>query len=141
MALCDSQGGACVLTLVDRTSRLTMIGKLPRRTSAACNARAHALIRAQPRPVYTITADNGTEFHGYEQVAARLPSRFYFATPHHSWERGTNKNTSGLIRQYCPKRASMEHLTQRDCTRIAQKLNQRPRNGLGFRTPEECYDP
>ena len=137
----DSQGGACILTLVDRKSRFTMIGKLARRTSAEFNARARAMIRAQRRPVHTITADNGTEFHGYKQLEATLPTRFYFATPHHSWERGTNENTNGLIRQYLPKRASMEHLTQQECTRIAKKLNQRPRKCLGFRTPEECYEP
>lgn len=65
----------------------------------------------------------------------------HFATPHHSWERGTNENTNGLIRQYLPKRTSMERLPRRDCTRIAQKLNQRSRKCLGFRTPEECYEP
>ena len=83
----------------------------------------------------------GTEFHAYKAVEATLPTRFYFATPHHSWERGTNENTNGLIRQYLPKRASMEQLTQRECTRIATKLNQRPRTRLGYRTPEECYAP
>ena len=94
-----------------------------------------------PGRVTTITADNGTEFHWYEQVEAVSPVKFYLATPHRSWERGTNENTNGLIRQYLPKRTSMEHITQRDCTRIAQKLNQRPRKCLGFRTPEECYEP
>lgn len=139
--LSDSQGGACILTLVDRRSRFTMIGKLARRTGVYFNARARQLIRAQPRPVHTITADNGTDFRAYKQLEATLDTRFYFATPHHSWERGTNENTNGLIRQYLPKRASMEHVTQRDCTRIATKLNQRPRKCLGFRTPEECYEP
>ena len=137
----DSQGGACILTRVDRKSRLTLIGKLARRTGAEVNARARQLIRAQPHPVHTITFDNGTEFHGYQQLEATLDTICYFATSRHSWERGTNENTNGLIRQYLPKRASMEHLTQRDCTRIATKLNQRPRKCLGFRTPEECYEP
>ncbi|MEP6780109.1 MAG: IS30 family transposase [Gemmatimonadaceae bacterium] len=137
----DSQGGACILTRVDRKSRYTLIGKLARRTGNEVKARARQLIRAQPRPVHTITTDNGTEFHAYKRLEATLPTRFYFATPHHSWERGTNENTNGLIRQYLPKRVSMEHLTQRDCTRIAMKLNQRPRKCLGFRTPEECYEP
>ena len=137
----DSQGGACILTLVERKSGYTAIGKLARRTGADVNARARQLIRAQPRSVRTITVDNGTEFHAYAALEKTIPTRFYFATPHHSWERGTNENTNGLIRQYLPKRVSMEHLTQRDCTRIATKLNQRPRKRLGFRTPEECYDP
>ena len=67
--------------------------------------------------------------------------RFYLATPHHAWERGTNENANGLIRQYLPKGQSMEHLTQHDCNRIAAKLNNRPRKRLGYRTPKECYGP
>jgi IS30 family transposase len=64
---------------------------------------------------------------------------FYFATPQHAWERGTNENTKGLIRQYLPKKASMGHVTQTACDAIAAKLNSRPRKRLGYRTPEECY--
>ena len=63
----------------------------------------------------------------------------YFATPHHAWERGTNENTNGLVRQYLPKRVSMATLTQPDCDAIARRLNRRPRKRLGYRTPEECY--
>jgi IS30 family transposase len=137
----DSQAGACVVTLVERKSGFTAIGKLPRRAAPALNPRLRQLIRAQPRPVRTITVDNGTEFHDYVALEAQVDARFYFATPHHSWERGTNENTNGLIRQYLPKRASMEHLTQRDCQRIANALNRRPRKRLGFRTPEEVYVP
>lgn len=137
----DSQGGACILTLVNRKSRYTLIGKLARRTCAEVNARARQLIRAQPRPVHTVTLDNGTAFHAYKALEATMATHFYFATPHHSWERGTNENTNGLVRQYLPKRASMEHPTQRDCNRIATKLNRRPRKRLGYRTPEECYEP
>lgn len=64
---------------------------------------------------------------------------FYFATPHHSWERGANENTSGLIRQYLPNKTSQADVTQADCDSIADKLNSRPRKRLGFKTPEECY--
>ena len=136
----DSQGGACILTLVERKSGYTVIGKLAKRTGANVNRRAGQLIRQQPRPVRTITVDNGTEFHAYARLEKTIATRFYFATPHHSWERGTNENTNGLIRQYLPKRTSMEHVTQQDCNRIAKRLNQRPRKRLGYRTPEECYE-
>jgi transposase, IS30 family len=137
----DSQGGACVLTLVDRRSGYTLTGQLPKRTRLYVNARVQRLIAAQWRPVHTITVDNGTEFHAYRALEAATDARVYFATPHHAWERGTNENTNGLIRQYLPKRTSMEHLTQQDCTRIATTLNRRPRKRLAFRTPEECYEP
>jgi IS30 family transposase len=92
------------------------------------------------RPVHTITADNGTEFHAHAAIERATGARFYFATLHHAWERGTNENTNGLLRQCLPKRQSMAHVTQHDCNLIAQKLNRRPRKRLGFRTPEECYE-
>ena len=135
------QAAPCVLSLVERKTGYLVLGQLPRRTSAAVNRRARGLIRAQPHPVHTITVDNGTEFHEYAALERATATRFYFATPHHAWERGTNENTNGLLRQYLPKKASMAHLTQHDCTRLAAKLNRRPRKRLGYRTPEECYVP
>ena len=133
------QAGPCVLSLVERKTGYVAIGQLAVRTTRAVNRRATRLIRRQPHPVRTITADNGTEFHDYPAIERATPARFYFATPHHAWERGTNENTNGLIRQYLPKRQSMARLTQQACDRIAAKLNRRPRKRLGYRTPEECY--
>jgi IS30 family transposase len=135
------QAGPCVLTLVERKSGFVAIGKLPRRTGAHVNRRARQLIRAQPRPVRTVTVDNGTEFHSYAALERHVPARFYFATPHHAWERGSNENANGLIRQYLPKGKNLARLTQHDCNRIARTLNRRPRKRLGYRTPEECYVP
>jgi IS30 family transposase len=135
----NTQHGPCVLTLVERKSGFTAIGRLRKRAAPEVNARLRQLIAVQPRPVRTLTLDNGTEFHSYKALEAVGPTRCYFATPHHSWERGTNENTNGLIRQYLKKGASMEQLTQQDCQRIADQLNRRPRKRLGFRTPEEVY--
>ncbi|MFA6045683.1 MAG: IS30 family transposase [Phycisphaerales bacterium] len=137
----NTQHGACAVTMVERKSGFTAIGLLARRAAPDVNARLRQLIAAQPRPVRTITLDNGTEFHSYKALEATVDARCYFATPHHAWERGTNENTNGLIRQYLKKRHSMEHLTQADCQRIADRLNRRPRKRLGFRTPEEVYVP
>lgn len=135
------QAGPCALSLVERKTGYVLLGHLRQRVAVEVNRRAARLIRAQPHPVRTITADNGTEFHAYEALERATAVRFYFATPHHAWERGTNENTNGLLRQYLPKRTSMTHLTQHDCNRIATKLNRRPRKRLGYRTPEECYVP
>ena len=134
-----SQAGPCVLSLVERKTGYLLLGQLRQRTSAAVNPRAQQLITAQPHLVRTITVDNGTEFHDYARLEQATGTAFYFATPHHAWERGTNENTNGLVRQYLPKRQSMAHLTQHDCNRIATKLNRRPRKRLNYRTPEECY--
>ena len=133
------QAGPCVLSMVERKTGYVLIGKLRKRATAEVNQRATQLIRAQSRPVRTITVDNGTEFHDYAAIERATPARFYFATPHHAWERGTNENTNGLLRQYLPKRQSMARLTQHDCDHLAAKLNRRPRKRLGYRTPEECY--
>jgi IS30 family transposase len=130
---------ACILTLVERKSGFLAIGQLASRQTAVLNARLRQLIEVQPRPVRTLTLDNGTEFHAYKQLETLVATKCYFATPHHSWERGSNENANGLIRQYLPKRRSMKDLTQRECQRIADKLNRRPRKRLGFRTPEEVY--
>lgn len=129
----------CVVTIVERKTGFVLIGKLQRRTAKLLNQATLRLARRSVENFLTITADNGTEFHSYKDLEKALNIKFYFATPHHAWERGTNENTNGLIRQYLPKGQSMAHVTQRDCNVIAKKLNTRPRKRLDFRTPEECF--
>ena len=130
----------CVVTLVERATGCVLLGKLRSRSAAETNARVIQLIRKHRHLFKTITVDNGTEFHGYRDIERRTGTTFYFATPYHSWERGTNENTNGLIRQYIPKRASMKDVTQARCTAIAKKLNSRPRKRYGFLTPLEVLD-
>lgn len=127
----------CVVTLVERVTGLTLIGKLADRTVAALNKRVLSLIRRYPHLFKTITVDNGTEFHGYRKIEKATGVKVYFATPYHSWERGTNENTNGLIRQYLPKRRTMKGITQSRCSAIAAELNRRPRKRHGFLTPNE----
>lgn len=129
----------CILSLVERKTGLVIIGKLPDRTTASVNARALSIIGPRRDLFETITADNGTEFHDYAAIERRTRARFYFATPYHSWERGTNENTNGLIRQYLPKGSSMASLTQRQCSEIAHQLNTRPRKRHAYKTPLECF--
>ena len=119
--------GECVVTLVERATGFTLVGKMAARTVAELNRATTELI------------DNGTEFHGYKELEAATGVIFYFATPHHSWERGTNENTNGLIRQYLPKGKSMASLTQRRCNAIAEHLNQRPRKRYDYKTPNQCF--
>ncbi len=135
----DSQGTHSALTVVERRTGYLQMGKLARHCAADATARTVEIIERQPECFKTITADNGTEFHSHKLVEEATGVPFYFATPHHSWERGTNENTNGLIRQYLPKRTSMAKTTQADLEAIVAKLNSRPRKRLGYRTPEECY--
>jgi IS30 family transposase len=132
------RGKNCLLTLVERKSGYVLMSKLQARTSAEANRAALKLLEEHAGRVKTITADNGTEFHGYREIEERGGVKFYFATPHHSWERGTNENTNGLIRQYLPKGQSMKKLTVEDCEQIAAQLNNRPRKRHDYKTPHEC---
>jgi IS30 family transposase len=129
----------CILTLVERKTGYVLIGKLKARTAAEANRALLELLARHPGRARTITSDNGTEFHWYERIEAVTDVRFYFATPHHSWERGTNENTNGLIRQYLPKGQSMAGVTQSQCDTIAEQLNQRPRKRHEYKTPHECF--
>jgi IS30 family transposase len=137
----DTVSGArtkhCIVTLVERATGCLLIAKLADHTKAELNRRVIQLIREQRHLFKSITVDNGTEFHGYEDIERATGVTFYFATPYRSWERGTNENTNGLVRQYLPKRHSMKNLTQSRCSEIACILNNRPRKRYGFRTPLE----
>jgi IS30 family transposase len=133
------RGKPATVTVVERKSGLVRIGKLPRVGAQETLDRTTYILRDEPHPIHTITADNGTEFHMYKALERRLRTKIYFALPHHAWERGTNENTNGLLRQYLPKGVDLTALTQRQCTALASKLNDRPRLRLGFRTPSEVY--
>ncbi|MCX8497334.1 MAG: IS30 family transposase [Akkermansiaceae bacterium] len=131
---------AGVVTIVERRSGLVRIGKLKRITKEQTEKRTIKLCIREKDRIKTITSDNGGEFHGYRRIDKALETNIYFALPHHAWERGTDENTNGLIRQYRPKGMSLDDLVQSTCTRIAKTPNNRPRKRLGFKTPNEIYD-
>jgi IS30 family transposase len=130
----------CILTLVERKSGLVVIKKLNSRTTDSVTQAALPAIRERRANFKTLTLDNGTEFHDYKILEELFPLKCYFATPYHSWERGSNENLNGLIRQYLPKGMCMSGVTQVHCDYIAFKLNSRPRKRHGYRTPQEVYD-
>jgi transposase, IS30 family len=129
----------CLFTLVDRKSGFTIIRILPDRTTRAVTEAALQVIGRSDLTFNTITFDNGTEFHDYKQLEKNDGPICYFATPYHSWERGTNENTNGLIRQYLPKGRCLANVSQAQCDWIADQLNQRPRKRLNYQTPESVY--
>ena len=129
----------CIVTINERKSGFVMIGKLSDRTAKSLNSRVSMLINRNPNAFKTITADNGTEFNQYKAIEANQDVEFYFANPYHSWERGSNENLNGLIRQYIPRGCSMATLTQQQCDRIAMQLNQRPRKRHNYKTPEDIF--
>jgi IS30 family transposase len=89
--------------------------------------------------LHTITSDNGKEFAYHKDVSSALDTDFYFANPYHSWERGLNEHTNGLIRQYIPKRSEFENISKEEIVTIQNRLNHRPRKSLNYKTPFEVF--
>ncbi len=122
-----------IVTLVDRKSRFLRMGLVEQRTKEAVKEGMIELLKGYP--VHTITCDNGKEFAAHEEIAQALEADIYFAHPYASWERGTNENTNGLIRQYIPKDKDFRTLTDVDIYFIEYRLNTRPRKCLSFSPP------
>jgi IS30 family transposase len=129
-----------IVSMVERTSKLTKLAKAPRRT--AYEVKQALLLRLDPIKefVLTMTADNGKEFADHQEVGKALDSEFYFAKPYHSWERGLNEHTNGLVRQYFPKNKRFDEITKDDLMNVEILLNKRPRKVLNFATPIEVFD-
>jgi len=122
-----------IVTLVDRKSRFLRMGLVARRTKDAVAEKIISLLAGFP--VHTITCDNGKEFTDHEEVANVLGTEVYFAHPYASWERGTNENMNGLIRQYFPKGMYFSNLSISDTMFVENRLNTRPRKCLSFSPP------
>lgn len=129
-------------TCVERKSRYVLIARLPDGTACQFNAAAVRLFRKIPRGQRkTLTTDNGSEFIEHRKLSSRLGFKTFFADPYASWQRGSNENANGLIRQYIPKGADLSRVSHQRVARIAAKLNNRPRKCLGYKTPAEVIAP
>lgn len=133
------QSQAPLLTLVDRRSRYCMIAALKSKHSEHVGERMVAALSRLNTPVHTITSDNGKEFAQHVKVSKALKADFYFARPYASWERGTNENTNGLIRQFFPKQHDFNSITNEEIENAMHLLNNRPRKCLGWLTPNEVF--
>lgn len=138
------RGMKAMVTLVDRASRYTLIGKVERRSAPAVRDLIIRMLRPWKQMSHTLTCDNGKEFAGHRSIAKRLQIDCYFADPYASWQRGTNEQTNGLIRQYVPKSTDLDTVSGLDINRIMDRLNHRPRKTLNWKTPFEvmmqaCY--
>jgi IS30 family transposase len=129
-------------TCVERKSRYVLIARLPDGKALEFNKAAIRCFKKVPRRWRkTITTDNGSEFIEHKELGSRLGFKTFFANPYSSWERGTNENTNGLIRQYLPKNTDLSQVSYQRVARIAKKLNNRPRKCLAYRTPAEVLGP
>lgn len=130
----------CVLTLVERMTGEARLAKLSNRTAANACAAITKIIRSESYKFKSITFDNGTEFHSYKKLESQFPIVCYFANPHHPWERGTNENFNGLLRQYIPKGRSLDYIGNRKLAFFCDRLNNRPRKRFDFLSPQEVFD-
>ena len=128
-----------MVTLTERKSRFTLLGKVIHRTAQEVENQIHKLLQPVSNQVYTLTSDHGKEFANHQHLAETLNLKFYFAHPYAAWERGTNENTNGLIRQYFPKKHDFQTISKNQIQQVMHKLNLRPRKTLRFKTPFEVF--
>lgn len=126
-----------ILTLVDRKSKFTYMEKLDGKTAVCVENAIEKFFMSTGIPFETITFDNGTEFANHEKIAEKTYSDVYFANPYHSWERGLNENTNGLIRQYIPKKTNFDDYSHERIKEIMDEINDRPRKSLLFKSPAQ----
>jgi len=128
-----------LLSIVERKSKFTLIAKLQEKSAEMAANAAIDLLKPFANKVLTITADNGKEFADHKHINKSLKADVYFAHPYHSWERGLCENTNGLIRQYFPKGSDFNPIKQKHVQMVMDRLNNRPRKLLGYKTPNEVF--
>ena len=128
-----------LVTVVDRKSKFTLIKNVPSKEAKVVTQALIEMIQPIKAITHTITSDNGKEFAYHKEVATALDAQFYFANPYHSWERGLNEHTNGLIRQYLPKKSTFTDVSKEQIIMIQNRLNHRPRKVLGYKTPYEVF--
>jgi IS30 family transposase len=126
-----------IVTLTERKSRYTLLGKVAHRTAPRVEHQVVTLLSPIALKVHTLTSDNGKEFAGHQFIADALNLKYYFAHPYAAWERGTNENTNGLLRQYFPKQQDFRTISHQQIQQAMLKLNSRPRKCLRYKTPFE----
>lgn len=128
-----------IVTLVERKSGYAVIAKVQNKTAKLVSKAIVKLLEPFKAKVKTLTYDNGKEFAKHAWIDKKLSSTGYFARPYCSWQRGSNENFNGLLRQYVPKKRLMSTVTDEEITMIQNRLNHRPRKRLGFKTPHEVF--
>lgn len=128
-----------LVSAVERKSQLTCIEYVPKKEAELVTEAIINMLLSFKNKVLTITFDNGKEFALHKKIAQELEANVFFAHPYHSWERGLNENTNGLIRQYFPKKYDFRNITKQDTVFVENRLNNRPRKTLNFNKPIEIF--
>lgn len=133
-------GGAVIASMVERKSRYTCLAKAENKTTTAVINGINEQMLPIADFVLTVTFDNGKEFSQHKTLSDKLHADVFFAKPYHSWERGLNENTNGLVRQYFPKRIPFDSISNNELQIVVKKLNDRPRKCLDYKTPFEVFN-
>lgn len=134
----NHKGG--LLSLNDRKTGIVKIRKIRSKNSGHIAKLIVDALKGEKGRIHTITSDNGHEFADHAYISKKLGINFYFADPYSSWQRGSNENLNGLIRQYFPKKTNFDYITKNEVKRVENQLNRRPRKRFGFKTPTEEYN-
>lgn len=138
--LVSGSGNSQIATLVERQTRYVMLVKLDGKDTQMVVKALIKNARKLPQELYqSLTLDRGTEMHAHKQFTLATDIQVYFCDPQSPWQRGSNENTNGLLRQYMPKGMNLSGLSQHQLNAIARQLNERPRKTFGFRTPAEMF--
>lgn len=130
----------CFVTLAERKSRLFLAKQLPDRTSENVTAAIIELLSIFPKEIRkTITCDRGKEFAGYKEIEEQLNCEVYFADPYCAWQKGTNENSNGLLREFYPKGMDLSQTNNNELKEKLELLNNRPRKCIDFKTPAEIF--
>jgi transposase, IS30 family len=139
--LCGGKGKGAVITLVERRSRFVLLAPVTNLNAIDVRLQLTELIGRLPEALRrSLTWDQGKEMAEHAQFSLDTGMTVYFCNPHSPWQRGSNENTNGLLRQYWPKGFDMRPLTQADCDHVADRLNGRPRETLDWHTPAEIFN-
>lgn len=133
------QGTGAVVTILERKTRFYLTKKVPSKSAKDVTKTTIEMLLPYKQFVHTITADNGREFAGHEEIAEALEAEVYFAHPYSSWERGANENANGLLRQYVKKGTDLRTVSDGDINRAQQRINYRPKKCLGFKQPAVIF--
>ncbi len=128
-----------LVTAVERKLKFCCIAHVPRKEAELVSQALIDMLMPYKDLIHTITGDNGKEFSEHQKIALALNAQFYFAHPYCSWERGLNENTNGLIRQYFPKKTSLENVDKEQIAYVQNKLNTRPRKSLNYQKPADLF--
>ncbi|WP_432458936.1 IS30 family transposase [Agarivorans sp. QJM3NY_25] len=132
-------GTGAVITILERKTRFYLTKKVPSKSAKDVTKATIDMLMPYKEFVHTITADNGREFAGHEEIAEALEAEVYFAHPYSSWERGANENANGLLRQYVKKGTDLRTVSDEDIERAQRRINYRPKKCLGFKQPAVIF--